>query len=85
MGVSKCRKREESHRAGRDQGRVVAWGFSAGGAWVGVVGAVGRVCEEDWCLSDWASSDGAGWTGLVMYRVLIGYFGWYTLRAKKEE
>ena len=32
-----------------------------------------------------ASSNAAEWTGLVMYLALIGYFGWHTLRAKKEE
>ena len=29
--------------------------------------------------------DTAEWTGLAMYLVLIGYFAWHTLRAKKEE
>ena len=39
----------------------------------------------DWFLSGWASSNAAEWTGLAMYLVLIGYFAWHTLRAKKEE
>ena len=33
----------------------------------------------------WAASNAAEWTGLAMYLVLIGYFAWHTLRAKKEE
>ena len=60
-------------------------GFIAGGALMGVVSALLKFAEVDWFLSGWASSNAAEWTGLIMYLALIGYFGWHTLRAKKEE
>ena len=56
-----------------------------GGALMGVVSAVLKFVGVDWFLSGWASSNAAEWTGLAMYLVLIGYFAWHTLRAKKEE
>ena len=52
---------------------------------MGVVSAVLKFAGVDWFLSSWAASNVAEWVGLVMYLVLIGYFAWHTLRAKKEE
>ena len=52
---------------------------------MGVVSALLKFAEVDWFMSSWAASNAAEWTGLAMYLVLIGYFGWHTLRAKKEE
>ena len=52
---------------------------------MGVVSAVLKFVGVNWFLSGWASSNAAEWTGLAMYLVLIGYFAWHTLRAKKEE
>ena len=83
--VSTRSKDQALNKARMDRGTLVASGFIAGGALMGVVSAILKFCEVDWFLSDWASSNAAEWTGLVMYLVLIGYFGWYTLRAKKEE
>ena len=56
-----------------------------GGALMGVVSAVLKFAGVDWFLSSWAASNVAEWVGLAMYLVLIGYFAWHTLRAKKEE
>ena len=67
------------------QGALIASGFIAGGALMGVVSALLKFAEVDWFLSGWASSNAAEWTGLVMYLALIGYFGWHTLKAKEEE
>ena len=52
---------------------------------MGVVSAMLKFFEVDWFLADWASTNAAEWLGLTMYLVLIGYFTWHTLRAKKEE
>ena len=83
--VSNRSKDEALNKARFDRGTLIASGFIAGGALMGVVSALLKFAEVDWFLSGWASSNAAEWTGLVMYLALIGYFGWHTLRAKKEE
>ena len=83
--VSNRSKDAALNKARFDRGTLIASGFIAGGALMGVVSAILKFCEVDWKLSKWAASNGAEWLGLVMYLVLIGYFAWHTLRAKKEE
>ncbi len=73
------------NKARFDRGTLIASGFIAGGALMGVVSALLKFAEVDWFLSGWAASNAAEWTGLAMYLVLIGYFAWHTLRARKEE
>ena len=83
--VSNRSKDEALNKARFDRGTLIASGFIAGGALMGVVSALLKFAEVDWFLSGWADSNAAEWTGLAMYLVLIGYFAWHTLRAKKEE
>ena len=83
--VSNRSKDAALNKARFDRGTLIASGFIAGGALMGVVSAILKFCEVDWKLSNWAASNGAEWLGLLMYLVLIGYFAWHTLRAKKEE
>ncbi len=82
--VSTRSKDEALNKARFDRGTLIASGFIAGGALMGVVSAVLKFAEVDWFLSDWAASNGAEWTGLAMYAAIIGYFGWHTLKADKE-
>ena len=83
--VSTRSKDEAVNKARKDRGTLIASGFIAGGALMGVVSAMLKFFEVDWFLADWASTNAAEWLGLTMYLVLIGYFTWHTLRAKKEE
>ena len=83
--VSNRSKDERLNKARFDRGTLIASGFIAGGALMGVVSAVLKFAGVDWFLSGWAASNAAEWVGLAMYLVLIGYMGWHTLRAKKEE
>ena len=83
--VSNRSKDGALNKARFDRGTLIASGFIAGGALMGVVSAVLKFCEVDWYLARWAASNAAEWTGLAMYISLIGYFAWHTLRAKKEE
>ena len=83
--VSNHSKDAALNKARFDRGTLIASGFIAGGALMGVVSAILKFYEVDWFLSEWASSNAAEWVGLVMYLVLIGYFIVHTLRAKKEE
>ncbi|MEG1865164.1 MAG: OPT/YSL family transporter, partial [Alistipes sp.] len=83
--VSNRSKDEALNKARFDRGTLIASGFIAGGALMGVVTAVLKFIGVNWVLSGWASTNAAEWTGLVMYMAIIVYFAWHTLRAKKEE
>ncbi len=72
------------NKARFDRGTLIASGFIAGGALMGVLTALLKFLEVDWMLADWASSNAAEWTGLAAYLALIGYFAWHTMQAKKE-
>ncbi len=73
------------NKARSERGTLLASGFIAGGALMGVVSAVLKFAGAEWRLSGWAASNGAEWLGLAMYIVLIGYFVRHTLKARKEE
>ena len=83
--VSTRSKDERLNKARLDRGTLIASGFIAGGALMGVVSAVLKFAGVDWYLSGWAASNAAEWTGLAMYVALACYFAWHTLRAKAEE
>ncbi len=83
--VSTRSKDAATNKARFDRGTLIASGFIAGGALMGVVSSVLKFAEVDWTLAEWAASKGAEWTGLVMYLLLIGYFGWHTMKAGGKE
>ena len=82
--VSTRSKDEALNKARFDRGTLIASGFIAGGALMGVVSAVLKFTGADWFLSEWAASNAAEWTGLAMYVVLIGYFAGHTMRSKMK-
>ncbi len=82
--VSTRSKDAATNKARFDRGTLIASGFIAGGALMGVVSAILKFANVDWYLGDWATSKGAEWTGLVMYVAIIAYFAWHSLKAKKE-
>ena len=83
--VSTRSKDEATNKARLDRGTLIASGFIAGGALMGVVSAILKFAKVDWRLDSWAASNGAEWMALVMYLAIIVYFAWHTLKAKKEE
>lgn len=83
--VSTRSKDEALNKARFDRGTLIASGFIAGGALMGVVSAILKFADVDWYLSGWAASNAAEWTGLAMYLLLIGYFAWHTLKVKIEK
>ena len=83
--VSNRSKDEGLNKARFDRGTLIASGFIAGGALMGVVSAVLKFAGVDWFLSGWAASNAAEWVGLAMYLVLICYMGWHTIKAKSEK
>ncbi len=75
---------ERTNRARRERGTLIASGFIAGGALMGVVSALLRYLGTDWFASSWNASKGAEWLAVGMYALLIAYFVKDSLRAKGE-
>ncbi len=78
--VSTRSKDEKVNKMRRERGTLIASGFIAGGALMGVISAVLKYAGADW-YSTWS---GAEWLAVVMYVVIIAYFIWDSLRAKVE-
>ena len=78
--VSTSSKDEKVNKMRRERGTLIASGFIAGGALMGVISAVLKYAGADW----YATWSGAEWLAVVMYVVIIGYFIWDSLRAKEE-
>ena len=83
--VSTRSKNADLNKARFDRGTLIASGFIAGGALMGVVSAVLKFCKVDWFLAGWAASNAAEWTGLAMYLLLAAYFAVHTMKAKIEK
>ena len=64
----------EAAQARQDKGTLIASGFIAGGALMGVVSAIVKFCGADCYLTAWAGSGWATLIGIVAYLALIGYF-----------
>lgn len=67
----------------QDKGTLIASGFIAGGALMGVVSAAIRFAGADWWLAEWAESANAQILGCVAYIALIAYFTLAARRVKK--
>lgn len=78
--VSTRSKDEKVNKMRHERGTLIASGFIAGGALMGVISAVLKYAGADW----YATWSGAEWLAVVMYVVIIGYFIWDSLRAKAE-
>ncbi len=81
--VSNRSKDEALNKARFDRGTLIASGFIAGGALMGVLTATLKFMNVQWEMTAWKESDGAQYVALVMYVVLIAYMTIHTLRAKK--
>lgn len=70
--------------ARHEKGTLLASGFIAGGALMGVVSAALRFGGVHLTNEAWMESNGAQWLSLVMYGAVIGYLVWDSMRAKKQ-
>lgn len=68
-----------------EKGTLLASGFIAGGALMGVVSAALRFGGLDFINNKWAESATAEWLALIMYAVLIGYFIWDVMRISPKD
>ena len=78
-------KSAEQAKANNNRGTLIASGFIAGGALMGVVSAILAFAGLDLELTGWAGSTGAEYLGIVMYVAIIAYFIWHSRRAKIGE
>ena len=83
--VSSRSKDEQLNKARFDRGTLIASGFIAGGALMGVVSAILKFAGLDLYMADWATSSSAEYLALAMYIAIIVYFTIHTMKAKKEE
>lgn len=67
-------KAEELAQARNEKGTLIASGFIAGGALMGVVSALIKFCGVECYLTSWAASNGAALVGVAAYIALIVYF-----------
>ena len=83
--VSTRSKDAALNNARRERGTLIASGFIAGGALMGVVSAMLRFGNINYVNATWFASHTAEILALGMFMILCGYMIWETLRAKKEE
>lgn len=83
--VSSRSKDATLNNARRERGTLIASGFIAGGALMGVVSAMLRFGNINYVNETWFASHTAEILALGMFMVLCGYMIWEIMRAKKEE
>lgn len=77
-------KDEKINKARGDRGTLIASGFIAGGALMGVVSALIKFLGADWFASAWNSGKAAQWIAMLVYAMIIGYFVWDSKRAETK-
>ncbi len=83
--VSTRSKDDGLNKARRERGTLIASGFIAGGALMGVISAILRYFNFNWVNYEWFESHSAEILGLIMFALLCSYMIWDSLRAEKEE
>lgn len=83
--VSTRSKDAALNTARKERGTLLASGFIAGGALMGVVSAVLRFGGINLLNTEWMESNGGELLALGMYLLIIFYLAWDSLRAKKED
>ncbi len=82
--VSTRSKDEKINNARRERGTLIASGFIAGGALMGVISAILRWQGMNWVNLEWAESHSAELIGIVMFALLCAYMIWDSLRGKPD-
>jgi len=83
--VSTRSKDEKVNNARRERGTLIASGFIAGGALMGVVSAILRYSGFNWVYAEWFESHSAELLALVMFLLLCTYMIWDSMRGKAED
>lgn len=82
--VSTRSKDAKLNNARQEKGTLIASGFIAGGALMGVVSAAMKFAGVDVYQTAWAQSNGGQWLALEMYVLLCIYFIYNSKKAKVE-
>ncbi len=82
--VSTRSQDEAVNKTRRERGTLIASGFIAGGALMGVLSALLKYFGADWFAASWNGTTWAEVLGVAVYVALIAYFIWDSLRAKPE-
>jgi len=82
--VSTRSKDEALNNARKERGTLLASGFIAGGALMGVVSAIIRFGGINLTSTEWMESNAAVLLALFMYLVIIAYLAWDSMRAKAD-
>ena len=80
--VTSRSKNVETNKARGEKGTLIASGFIAGGALMGVISALLRFCGVQFDYTSWWSNPWSEVVSLVAYALLIVYFVWAT-KVKK--
>ncbi len=83
--VSTRSKDKAINQARKERGTLIASGFIAGGALMGVISAVLKFGGINYVNNEWFESHAAEILAIVMFMALCGYMIWESLRAKPEE
>lgn len=83
--VSTRSKNEKVNTARRERGTLIASGFIAGGALMGVISAFLRYLGYNWVNPEWFESHSAELIAFVMFALLCAYMIWDSMRGKPEE
>ena len=81
--VSTRSKDAKVNAARQDKGTLVASGFIAGGALMGVVSAILKFANVDLYLSTWNAQYGEA-VAIVPYLALIGFLIWISMKTDKK-
>ncbi len=80
--ISTRSKDEAVNRSRRERGTLIASGFIAGGALMGVVSALLKYFGADWFAARWNGTTGAEVLSIVLYAAIIVYFIRDSMRQK---
>ncbi|MFP4556216.1 MAG: OPT family oligopeptide transporter [Bacteroidales bacterium] len=75
----------KTNKARRERGTLIASGFIAGGALMGVISAILKFGGINYVNKEWFESNPAQVLGLAMFLVICGYLVWESLKGKPEE
>lgn len=83
--VSTRSKDEALNNSRRERGTLIASGFIAGGALMGVISVIIRSTGANWVMAEWAESKSGELLSFVMFALLCIYAIWDSMLAKKEK
>ena len=78
-------KDEGVNKARSERGILIASGFIAGGALMGVISVLLKSAGLNIRLDEWADSHSGELVGLVMFVAICAYMIWDSLRGKEEK